>query len=136
MPRVATLGHPLIDRQHRRLVELSTCLLAATRRGGGLGELGALLRATARHFASEDRLMRLSRYPEIAGHRGLHDGVLRDMRRMQGFLRGGGVAHPAYTQQVVAWLRHHTDAADRNLVAHLRGVAGLRGRASPRASRS
>jgi hemerythrin-like metal-binding protein len=114
-----TLGHPLIDRQHRRILALARRLIAAAGRGRGRGELGELLRATQRHFASEDRLMVRHRYPELGGHRALHDGVVADMRRMQAQLRQGQPLHHRHAAQVVEWLGHHADAADRNLVAHL-----------------
>lgn len=117
--RVRLLGHPLIDRQHLRLLALGRLLVAASRRGRGLGELGRLLRATQRHFASEDRLMVRHRYPDRAGHLALHDGVIADMRRMRAQLRQGQPLHPKIAALVIDWLAHHTDAADRSLVAYL-----------------
>lgn len=121
---IPRLGHDLIDRQHRRLLALGRQLIAAVGHGRGLGELGEQLRATRRHFASEDRLMLRYRYPDITGHRALHDGVIADMIRLQTQLRQGGSVHRKCATPVIEWLAHHTDAADRNLVAHLRIFTG------------
>lgn len=117
--RIARLGHPLLDRQHRRMAEQARDFIAAARRGRGLGELGRLIRTTERHFITEDRLMVGQRYPERRGHNALHTGVMNDMLRMHGELRDGRAVHRELAAQAMVWLAHHTDEADRNLVAFL-----------------
>lgn len=116
---VPRLGHPLIDRQHRRIEAVGRRMMRAAAAGHGLAELGELMRVTERHFATEERLMQGIAYPEMAGHRALHQGVLADMRRMRIQLRRGLPLHHKLVIQVVDWLGHHADAADRNLVEHL-----------------
>lgn len=114
------LGHPLIDRQHRQLERIGRALVAALRRGGGVqAPLARLTRETRRHFACEERLMRQAgdAYPLADGHRALHQGMLEDMQRLRALLAGGACPHHRHGQQVLAWLAHHVDEADRNLVA-------------------
>ncbi len=118
--RVSTLGHDLIDRQHRRLVALIRELHAAARRNQPVrGLMGRLIRDTRRHFASEDRLMRASDYADRMGHLTLHRMVLQDMQRFQATLASGLPLHARQSAQIGDWLAHHADAADRNLVAWL-----------------
>lgn len=125
MPRrLPALGHALIDRQHRQLAVLGSALTRAVARDRRVaGALGALLRATRRHFASEERLMRARAYPELAGHRALHNGVLVEMAALRAQLARRTPVHPRQAARFAEWLDHHISEADRNLVAFLRRQA-------------
>ena len=117
---VPRLGYALIDRQHARLAAEVRVLLIAVKRGRpARSALGRLIRDTRRHFASEDRLMRLVGYADEAGHRALHEGVMSEMLRMRAMLAAGQQLHPRHAEQILEWLLHHTAEADRNLVARL-----------------
>lgn len=118
--RVPTLGHPLIDRQHARLDELGRHLHTAVVEDRPVRALlSQLILQTRRHFDSEERLMLLYGYPDMAGHVILHQGVLNDMQRMRETLRSGLPVHRKHTVQFTDWLDHHVSEADRNLVAFL-----------------
>lgn len=123
---IPVLGHPLIDRQHRRIVEAARAFLAAARLGRGLPELGILVRVTRRNFASEERLMSRAGYPTATGHRGLHASVLADMDGIRARLRHGETIHRQHALLTISWLAHHADEADRRLVRHLRRQSGQR----------
>ena len=117
---VPRLGHALIDRQHARLAAEVRGLRAAVQAGRpARAALGRLIRDTRRHFASEDRLMRLVGYADEAGHRGLHEGVMGEMLRVRAMLEAGQPLHPRHAEQFLEWLLHHTAEADRNLVGRL-----------------
>ena len=117
---VPRLGHALIDRQHARLAAAARDLHVLVKRGRpARAVLGGLIRNTRRHFATEDRLMRLVGYADEAGHRALHQGVMSEMLRMRGLLEEGGSLHPRHAEQILEWLLHHTAEADRNLVSRL-----------------
>ena len=117
---IPALGHPLIDRQHRRLERLSLALHAAAVHGRpALALLSSLLRDTIRHFASEERLMRVHGYREALGHISLHQGVVAEMERLQALLRQGVPLHRKHTAMIGDWLEHHVSEADRNLVAFI-----------------
>jgi hemerythrin-like metal-binding protein len=121
MPRLSVprLGHALIDRQHRRIQQAAQAFTNAIRRTSGRRELTALLRASERNFASEGRLMRLSRYAHGAGHRELHRSILGEMKQLRETLRRGQMPHDLLLRSAVDWLAHHADEADRALVEHL-----------------
>lgn len=120
--RVPVLGHELIDRQHRRIAGLVRQLGEAAVRGRPCrGLLGRLKRETARHFASEERLMAVRSYPEAAGHRALHRVVLAEMQGMRELLLRRQPLHRKHATQIAAWLDHHVGEADRNLVLFLGG---------------
>lgn len=114
------LGFALIDRQHARIAAEVRVLHAAVKHGRpACAALGRLIRDSGRHFATEDRLMRLVGYAEEAGHRALHEGVMSEMLRMRAMLLAGQPLHPRHAEQIFEWLLHHTAEADRNLVARL-----------------
>jgi len=120
-PCVPPLGHALIDRQHARLVaDIVALHSAATKGRPARALLGRLIRDTRRHFLSEDRLMASVAYHDEAGHRKLHDGVMNEMLRMREILAGGLPLHRKHAAQILEWLSHHTDEADRHLVSSLR----------------
>lgn len=114
------LGHALIDRQHLRLAELAAELHDRVQRHHTANAaMRDLLRATRRHFATEERLMRHSAYRETAGHIALHDGVISEMEAMRRTLAEGLPLHRKQSRAIEEWLDHHVSAADANLVRHL-----------------
>ncbi len=118
--RVPVLGHVLIDRQHQRIEQLIRDLDAAVLAEEPVsGLLGQLLRATRRHFTSEDRLMRISGYRDAGGHQALHRRVVEEMARLHAGLSDGLPMHRKHVAQMGEWLEHHASEADRNLVAWL-----------------
>jgi hemerythrin len=120
MPRLRRLGHALIDRQHQRLAALGTVLAGCVRHHRpSRAVLTAFLRATERHFASEERLMHRVGYPDLAGHQALHLGVLREITATRRLVAEGGQLHRRHIDAIEGWLAHHIDAADRNLVEFL-----------------
>ena len=117
---VPRLGYALIDRQHARLAgEMRDLYQAVKHHRPARAALGCLIRDTRRHFATEDRLMRLVGYADEAGHRALHEGVLDEMLRMRSMLGVGQILHRRHAEQIFEWLLHHTAEADRNLVDRL-----------------
>jgi hemerythrin-like metal-binding protein len=120
VPVLLRLGHPLIDRQHRQLERLSRALARLSQRGMPCrSALTAYLRATRRHFATEERLMAAHRYADAAGHKALHDGVLTEMERLRTQLPRGATLHERQAAALGEWLEHHISEADRNLAAFL-----------------
>jgi hemerythrin len=114
------LGHALIDRQHLRLAELAGALHERVMRNRpASAAMRELQRATRRHFATEERLMRTTGYPETAGHTALHDGVIAEMAALSATVAKGLPLHRKQSRAIEEWLDHHVSAADENLVRHL-----------------
>ena len=75
-----TSGHPLIDDQHRSLVQLANRVLGAALPGSGrevaaervLAELDALLRHVVQHFADEEGVLHDVGYPKVRQHAAAH----------------------------------------------------------------
>ncbi|MDO9170567.1 MAG: bacteriohemerythrin [bacterium] len=120
------LGLPLIDEQHRRLVDRYNELAAAYRRREADAELahrlGVLLDCAAVHFVSEETLMEELGYVGLAEHREEHQDLLQRVRRFQTVLAEG---RQTVTLPVLQYLQHW-------LLGHIRGADADFGKAARR----
>ncbi|MBA4378997.1 MAG: hemerythrin [Gemmatimonas sp.] len=120
------LGLPLIDEQHRRLVECYNELAAAYRRREADVELahrlGVLLDCAAVHFDAEEALMDELGYVGLDEHREEHRDLLQRVRRFQTVLNEG---RQTVTLPVLQYLQHW-------LLGHHRGADADFGKAARR----
>jgi hemerythrin len=120
------LGLPLIDEQHRRLVDRYNELAAAYRRREADAELahrlGVLLDSAAIHFAAEETLMEELGYVGMEEHREEHQDLLQRVGRFQTVLAEG---RQTITLPVLQYLQHW-------LLGHIRGADADFGKAARR----
>jgi hemerythrin-like metal-binding protein len=73
------------------------------------------------HLASEERVMRCSRYPACGWHERQHQAGHNKMARLVDLARDGERQEiAAALNEVVGWIRDHVNLADRMLASHLR----------------
>ena len=92
------LGIPVVDRDHRRLLDL----IARVQSPAWRPEAFELVRATVddladhveHHFRCEEMLMRLVGYPDAARHRRSHGAIAARLREFQSLLRRGPAMFP------------------------------------------
>lgn len=118
-----TVGHPEIDAQHRRMVELFNALYSgAYTHGAGEAEDGMLeelLRMAAENFRTEEDLMRAhaEHHPSFETHRNIHRGLLTELRMLRDALFKSGRHVNAKTVNFIRqWLLDHLTHSDRELV--------------------
>ena len=129
---------PELDEEHRNLFRLGDDVYEAMLSGAGLAETApkvqAFIAQMTSHFVHEETLMRSSRYPSRAWHRGQHDTVRAKMAELERSMQQGDrdAVLPAI-DFISAWLQTHTAVSDRMLGAHLRGHRRSRryGRTAP-----
>ena len=119
------LGHPLIDAQHRRLLDLAEAVIEplfnSTAHQPAAQELQLLIEYAREHFAMEEELMRAAGYPEEAVHSNQHASLLKELRTYCARIQYGQNTNPAgFVAFLWNWLVLHVDGADRNLVIWLR----------------
>jgi hemerythrin len=131
-PRLA-LGVPLVDRQHRELIDALNAVVAAMAASRAREEVGPLLdflgRYVATHFADEEQLMRSSRYPAAAAHQAEHAEFTAAFRGFAAeFARSGATTGLAIRLNgaTCEWLREHIGGSDRKLAAWLTSQAAPR----------
>lgn len=119
-----TTGHPRIDNDHRRMVEMVNRLGDAMVRSPGAAACGAMLDELIRyakcHFAMEEALMRSigGRYTDTTAHKAQHAEMLKNVLNLQARLSAGTVTGLAPAPQFLqGWLLHHIKESDKALAA-------------------
>ena len=116
---------PELDEEHQNLFRLGDELYDAMLSGATLSSVTTRLHdfisQITSHFVHEETLMRSSRYPSRAWHRGQHDVVRAKLAELQKSVEKGDreAVLPAI-DYLSAWLQTHTAVSDRMLGAHLR----------------
>ena len=134
------LGHAVIDREHRELVELLNRLIELlfdpaadderehhVRKQQVVDAVDALGRATKAHFASEDAIMRAVDYPGLAEHRAQHAELIVQFgsfaERFHSALAG---SVPLELRFLREWFEYHIENFDAPMVSWLREQKGPR----------
>ncbi len=124
-----SVGITLIDRQHRKLVELVNQLFEALRAGKGndvlATVLGSLVDYTQQHFAEEERMMRAHDYPGVDQHQAAHRALVERVADFQTrFNQGSATISSDLFNFLKDWLLHHIKEQDKAYGPYLnsRGV--------------
>lgn len=117
------IGHPLIDYDHRTLLELvNQIAIPATRQDPIALEfvLDELLSYTAYHFAREEALMAASGYPHQAEHQEVHARMINEVRQLQGRLMHPSAGLGDELQDFLErWLIQHIMGEDRRYIPYV-----------------
>ena len=120
-PRLA-VGVPLIDQQHKELIDALNALLSAMASSRGKEEVGKLLKFlgdyTVSHFAAEEQIMGRNAYPGFAAHKAQHEAFIGDFKKLAAdFAQAGPSTSLAIklNGKVCQWLRDHIGGMDREL---------------------
>jgi hemerythrin len=116
------IGIAEIDAQHRQLLTI----LARLEQNSGKGysyeaareALSQLTTYAGVHFAIEESLMRMHRYPDLAAHVGEHQRLRRQLEAFQQRLLDADIATQLH-QFIQSWLVNHIDVTDRKYVPYL-----------------
>ncbi len=118
---------PVIDRQHRELIQRVNSLLEAMARGEGKQEIqrtmSFLKSYVISHFGAEEVLMGRSQYPDTAAHKREHADFIRTVNALEQRLSAQGetLSLVMETQRMLGdWLVRHIGNVDQKLGAHLR----------------
>jgi hemerythrin len=111
------IGIGSIDAQHQNLFALGRELFAAMSAGQGKSVLARILdrlvQYTAVHFAHEERLMQLHRYPNFASHKAEHDALVKQVLAFQAeFTSGRATMAVQVLQFIKDWLEKHIKGCD------------------------
>ena len=136
-PALST-GIEEIDAQHRGLfdrIEELEAAIAAGEPGRRLEDLfGYLARYAAEHFAAEERWMRETGFPGLAGHRREHADFTRRLRALVPHWQSEGDSKAlllALVGFLHFWVADHVLVSDRRVSAHARAPGAGAGDAAP-----
>ena len=124
-----SVGIPSINAQHKKLVDLINQLHQAMLDGAVADELktilGELINYTVIHFAYEEKLFAEHGYPEVEGHKAVHEALKAKVVELQNdFIAGKPVMGMEVMNFLREWLTGHIQGDDRKYSQFLieRGV--------------
>jgi hemerythrin-like metal-binding protein len=121
-------GIPLVDAQHRELMELLDAFDAALRSGAaapGLREdLALISQRTLKHFQTEEQLMKDAGYPGRCAHADLHRDLVLKVRELQYRFDRGQPLDRSLATFLADWFDHHIQESDRDYAGFLRKGPG------------
>lgn len=122
------IGVGSIDAQHQILFQTASRLRDAMAAGNGKATVGSILerlvKYTESHFAHEERLMQLYRYPHLAAHRAQHEDLARQVRDFQTKFQAGQATITVQLLQFLKnWLVGHIRESDLKLVPFIENKA-------------
>jgi hemerythrin len=122
-------GHPLIDSQHKELIDKVNRLLDACVQGQAAEKVTPLMEFldayTKKHFGDEEALQQKSNYPDYENHRNLHATFLKIVAELSAELKQTGLT-PTLINKIVrnvsGWLVDHIRHQDGKVAAHLKSA--------------
>lgn len=124
-----SVGHAMIDSQHRELFRRHGQLVEAMGRGD-VAEIGRLLdflgNYVVEHFDEEEQLMKTSGYPGAALHVLAHAAFVREYQALRREFHDTGPTAAVTIRAktwIADWLVSHIARADQALGVHLRRAA-------------
>jgi hemerythrin-like metal-binding protein len=114
-----------IDAQHQNLFRMAGDLYQAMTAGRGKAALSKLLdrlvQYTTVHFAHEERLMSLHRYPGLTAHVAEHQALTRKVLAFQAdFEKGQALLTVQILNFLKDWLNHHIAESDQKYAPFLK----------------
>ncbi|WP_313155566.1 bacteriohemerythrin [Lacrimispora sp.] len=120
-------GNPLIDSEHRQLIDAVNNLLAACSTGKGRAELANTTKFlqdyTAKHFGNEEKLQLQNQYPDYVNHKRYHEEFKKVVAGICAKLEKEG---PSITlvgevnSAIAGWLINHIKREDVKVAAHIK----------------
>ncbi len=121
-----------MDDEHRKLISQANEYASAVEDGASRAELELrltqLVEAFQVHFASEERLMQSSNFPEFEPHAAEHRKLIEQMTSLRDCVGAGDVQIcGALILFVQVWTEQHIDGLDRSFAQFLREGKASRG---------
>lgn len=115
-----SVGHDLIDADHRALVDHLNLLYGAVAAKASIDEqsrlLEALISRTETHFHHEEALMQQMGYTGFDKHKAEHDMLLEEVRELQVRFNSGSITlTDSLFDYLSEWLNFHTVTTDKKL---------------------
>jgi hemerythrin len=121
-----SIGVPMVDEQHRQLLDLANALYETCREGSTSARDGfkSAARATAEyirtHFLAEEQIMDRVGYSDAAAHRAEHKEFIKTfLGEVKAFEEGKPFVSHAFANFLKEWVLRHIAMTDKKMGAHL-----------------
>ena len=125
--RALEFGIPVIDDQHKRIVEFINELDDAVRTGNEAETqhvMEGLLNYTVTHFEFEEDLQERANYPYLKAHRRLHEILMKKVAAIRERSQQGEDVAPELLTMLKGWLANHINSEDRDYVESIQQLLG------------
>ncbi len=121
------LHNQVVDGQHRHLVGLVTGLyesiLANEPKDSRIQRLTILYNFAKTHYATEEQILRLHRYPKYLFHKAAHGGLIHALLGLREQIASGDREFTLeYVELIKLWLIEHFNEFDRKCEEYLSGA--------------
>jgi hemerythrin len=110
------IGHPIIDAQHKELFRLANAVHALIGHGDAKQverSISELISYTKIHFRTEEGLLKVNLYAELAEHRRAHQVLFQRAQEM--WERRSDVSPEELLQTLSDWIVGHIQGMDQDL---------------------
>ena len=121
-----SVGHPLIDEDHKKLVALVNKLNDAMSERRGKEVVGQVLKEladyTVYHFNHEETLQRQGNYPGYTEHKAKHDALIVQVKDLLAKVESGDLSVTVSVMGFLKdWLTNHIMQEDKKVAAYITG---------------
>jgi hemerythrin len=119
-------GYADIDDQHKKLFQLTSNLIESCQKGEKVSinkTLSFLVNYTVEHFADEEKISKLYRYPDFDGHKELHDKFKETVGAFVEQYEKNGDSEELFgivNKVIVTWLIRHIQLEDFKIAQHIK----------------
>ncbi|MDR1618463.1 MAG: bacteriohemerythrin [Treponema sp.] len=129
-----SLGIPIIDRQHKKLIDMTNTLYKGCLAGDGAAQTWFMrtihdaVEYVRYHFTTEEKLLQRIGYPEFAAHKKQHEDFVRKIiEEVQSFNDGKRFVPNNFVRFLRDWVLAHIAVSDKLYAKYL---LSLKSRAS------
>lgn len=118
-------GIPIIDTQHKRIIDFINELDDACRTGNKdetRHVMEGLLNYTVTHFEFEEALQEKAGYPYLKAHRRIHEIFMKKVAEIRGLASQGEDVAPLLLKLLQGWLASHIKGEDRDYVESVKAI--------------
>jgi len=122
-----SIGHEMVDSQHKELVDAVSNFINAYYAGKGADVIGEtmdfLLGYTVKHFIDEEALQWSSNYPDYQNHKNLHEAFKVKAKELSDKLKEEGPSKMLVMKinsTISEWLVNHIVREDKKIGEHLK----------------
>jgi hemerythrin len=124
---------PLIDSQHKQLIELTNSLYNAcvegteAASGNFRSAIHSMVDYVKYHFAAEEKLLETSKYPGIAAHKREHESfVIKVLQDVRAFEDGKKFIPNIFVRYLKDWILAHIAVEDKKYAEYIQVRMGER----------
>ena len=121
-----SVGSQLIDNQHKGLVEMTNSLFRGCERHDEMLSFMSTIQKAVNyaktHFATEEKFMQKTKYPEYALHKSQHESFVAEVLKQVKNFEEGNCSPLDFALFLKNWLLNHIAVSDKKYAPYLTSI--------------